>query len=104
MASPDGKTGKPQAYWVWVKYGVDFVKEDGKWKIRHFKVYATFETPYDKGWVKWPHPSIMQPKASADTPKFKDYPPDKPTVYHRPYDPKAETGTEPLPPEPYETY
>jgi hypothetical protein len=34
--------------WLWVKYGVDFIKEDGAWKIWHLQVYPMFNTPYDK--------------------------------------------------------
>ena len=25
--------GEHQAAWCWIKYGVDFAKEDGKWKV-----------------------------------------------------------------------
>ncbi len=34
--------------WLWVKYAVDFMREDGVWKIWHMQVYALFNTPYDK--------------------------------------------------------
>jgi hypothetical protein len=34
--------------WLWVKYGVDFIKEDGQWKIWHMQVFALFNTPYNK--------------------------------------------------------
>jgi hypothetical protein len=34
--------------WLWLKYGVDFVKEAGQWKIWHLQAYAIFSTPYDK--------------------------------------------------------
>jgi len=30
-----GSDGKPIAMWMWEKYGVDFVKEGGKWKLWH---------------------------------------------------------------------
>ena len=42
---------KLQAYWHWDRYGVDFIKEDGKWKIWHFFVGREFTTPYEKSWV-----------------------------------------------------
>ena len=38
--------GKLQAFWVWCKYGIDFVKEDGKWKFWHVYTYGIFYTPY----------------------------------------------------------
>lgn len=34
--------------WLWTKYGIDFIKEDGVWKIWHLQVYPIFLTPYDK--------------------------------------------------------
>lgn len=34
--------------WLWVKYGVDFVKENGQWKIWHLQVFPIFNTPYNK--------------------------------------------------------
>ena len=34
--------------WLWTKYGVDFVKEDGVWKIWHLQVNPIFNTPYDR--------------------------------------------------------
>lgn len=42
---------KLRAYWHWDRYGVDFIKEDGKWKIWHFFVGREFSTPYEKSWV-----------------------------------------------------
>jgi hypothetical protein len=33
--------------WFWEKYGVDFVKEDGKWKIWHISIYYENTAP---GW------------------------------------------------------
>nr|MDO8082078.1 nuclear transport factor 2 family protein [Candidatus Freyarchaeota archaeon] len=40
-----------QAFWHWDRYGVDFIKEDGKWKIWHFFVGREFTTPYEKSFV-----------------------------------------------------
>lgn len=34
--------------WLAVKYGVDFVKEDGVWKIWHLQVYPVYSTRFDK--------------------------------------------------------
>jgi hypothetical protein len=43
--------GKWQAYWIWAKLGIDFVKEDGCWKIWHYHVYGLFCTQYEKPWT-----------------------------------------------------
>lgn len=36
--------------WMWEKYGVDFIREDGQWKIWHMKVYTDWAMPlYESG-------------------------------------------------------
>jgi len=42
----DGKISKSGS-WFWEKYGADFVKEDGKWKIWHISMYYENTPP---GW------------------------------------------------------
>ena len=37
--------GTNNSQWMWEKYGVDFVRENGKWKVWHMKVYTDFSTP-----------------------------------------------------------
>jgi hypothetical protein len=34
--------------WLSGKYGVDFIKEDGEWKIWHLRFFALYSTQYDK--------------------------------------------------------
>jgi hypothetical protein len=46
--------GKPSAKWAWTKYGADFVKEDGVWKIWHLHIYGIFLTDYHKSWADGP--------------------------------------------------
>ncbi len=45
---PGVRDGNSDNIWGWVKYGVDFIKEDGEWKIWHMQVYPVFMTPYNK--------------------------------------------------------
>lgn len=45
---PNLSNGTDVGNWLWVKYGVDFIKEDGAWKIWHMQVFALFNTPYNK--------------------------------------------------------
>ena len=45
---PNISNGSDVGNWLWVKYGVDFIKEDGAWKIWHMQVYPLFNTPQDK--------------------------------------------------------
>ena len=44
--------GKPSAKWAWTKYGADFVKEDGAWKIWHLHIYGIFDTDYHRSWAE----------------------------------------------------
>ncbi|HTP38693.1 MAG TPA: nuclear transport factor 2 family protein [Steroidobacteraceae bacterium] len=45
---PNISSGSDIGNWLWVKYGVDFTKEDGVWKIWHLQVYALFNTPFNQ--------------------------------------------------------
>jgi len=42
------RDGKGSADWSYEKYGIDFVKEDGEWKIWHFHVYNDWDLPMGK--------------------------------------------------------
>jgi hypothetical protein len=44
--------GKVSAKWAWYKYGTDFVKEDGQWKIWHLHIYGILLTDYHKSWAE----------------------------------------------------
>jgi len=59
---PDGGF---MAMWMWEKYGADFVKEDGKWKLWHIHMYTDFATPPGKSWTD---PTVSHnPFATGDT-------------------------------------
>ena len=92
--------GKLTACWMWEKYAVDFVKEDGKWKIWHFHVYTDFQTPYEKSWVETSIEPKIPPAFPPDFPKS-----NKPmTVDYPQYSPFTIPKNEPRPPVPYETF
>lgn len=92
---------KPAGGIVYTKYGVDFVKEDGKWKIWHYHVYRVFmtpwNTPYTDEWEK-----NVRDKSGR---KFGgDSKPDFPTTADNPYSTETSRELVPAPPEPYETF
>ena len=89
-------TGELRSVWIWVKYGIDFVKEDDAWKIWHLHVYLTFRTPFDEGWAKTPVVGSFNPTA--------DFKPDRDSTYYRPFHPDRINVLRPAPPEPYETW
>jgi len=37
--------GVPDSMWMWERYGVDFIKVDGAWKIWHLRIYTDFSSP-----------------------------------------------------------
>jgi hypothetical protein len=93
-------SGKLTACWMWEKYAVDFVKEDGKWKIWHFHVYTDFMTPYEKSWIENSLGPRLPPTFPPDFPKS-----NKPITTDYPqYSPFTTPKNEPRPPEPYETF
>jgi hypothetical protein len=50
-ASPDGKAS---GIWFFEKYGVDFAKEDGQWKIWHIQMFHDLTGPLEKGFADLP--------------------------------------------------
>jgi hypothetical protein len=75
------------------KYDMEYVKEDGKWKIYKFAYRQAFMCPYEKGWVEEP--------VAASLAASPDNKPDKPTTFYTPYNRHRISNMEPLPPEPY---
>ncbi|NCP18985.1 MAG: nuclear transport factor 2 family protein [Erythrobacter sp.] len=45
----DGK--KVWMHNVYLKYGIDFIKQDGEWKIWHFHCFEVARAPYSMGWI-----------------------------------------------------
>jgi hypothetical protein len=87
--------GKLTATWMWGKYDMEYVKEDGEWKMLKLRWLQTLMTPYDSGWVK----DSMDSLQTAGAPV-----PDKPSApgYYDPYQPDKVNVFGPPPPEPYE--
>lgn len=38
---------------IYVKYAIDFIKQDGVWKIYHFRCFEVVREPYGMGWIPW---------------------------------------------------
>ncbi len=87
-----GENGKAEASWCYGKYAIDFIKEDGQWKIWHFKWFRYFITPFDVPWTE----RIERPR------RPREY--GKPSRYHKPYTKDSIQITIPPVPEPFETY
>jgi len=92
----DSKTGKPRAIWEWNRYGEDFIKEDGKWKIWHHHIYPLFKIDYDAKWEE----QFTSDGPSMELPFKPDHPATPLDVY---YNPDEELPLIPIP-QPYETF
>ena len=42
---------KVWAHWVWCKYGIDFLKQDGQWRIWRFRCFEIARAPFDENWI-----------------------------------------------------
>ena len=86
------------ATWCWGRYGNDFIKEDGEWKIWHLKWYHGFRQDF---YTSWQEPT----KVPFDVEKITSASPaNKPTTHDNPY--TVDTVLEVMPPypEPYDTW
>jgi hypothetical protein len=101
------QNGEGNAIWTYEKYAIDFVKEDGEWRIWHFHVYNDWEIPMGADLAKYAieqskktetrqAPPVRQEFASA----YKD------TVFGEPYSITKVPNQfkSPRPPEPYCTF
>ena len=94
---------KFDGWWMWERYAVDFIKEDGEWKIWHFNVFTDIACPYNKSWV-----DLAMERIAAKTPPrggIPGLPPpnEAPTLKWSAYDPTFVGDDFPLP-VPYETF
>jgi len=93
--------GTPSANYMWEKYGVDFVKEDGEWKIWHVRTYYDAVYGTNKSWTDPPpNPPAPQMPHNAILPKA-----DKSlSVTYNAYSPTTVPQLIPEMPEPYKTF
>lgn len=88
--------GDPMAIWAWGELAVDFIREDGAWKIWHLHYFRYMKCDYKKGWVD--DTSMIN---RANTPL---HPLSDASTYHNPYSPTAVRDGLPCAPKPYKTY
>jgi hypothetical protein len=75
--SPGAAGSATSASWIWGPYYVDYVKEDGVWRIAHSNLAPLFRNRYETSWAAAPdHGSVRGPLAVAA---------DEPTTLYRPY-------------------
>lgn len=86
---------KLTSFWCLGKYDMEYVKEDGKWKILKLVYRLTYMCPYEKGWIE-------EPQGASITAGHPYAPPDKPSTYHLPYNRYRINTFLPYPPEPFD--
>lgn len=95
---------------VYAKYGVDFIKQDGEWKIWHFHCFEVARAPYGTGWI--PFAAASQDNPFADDlmyfgedgkPVMMPKPDGPATIRHNPYRTDRGQTMDLLPPVPYRT-
>ena len=75
--SPGASGSDTSASWIWGPYYVDYVKEDGQWRISHSNLAALFRNRYETSWAQAPdHGSVRGPLAVK---------PDEPSTLYKPY-------------------
>lgn len=82
--------------WGWMKYGADFRKDHGQWKIWHLHIYGLFMAAYDKSWAENPYEA---PRTTAG--QSSDQPP---TTNWNYYKGATYVPLQPEPPQPYDTW
>ena len=100
--SPARNDGELECLWCWIKYGVDFIKIDGKWYIWHLSTYGWFMCDYYKSWGE---ESFAGPGDERARTMPREHAPDGP-ISHEDwiYTPTGNTVLLPVPPLPYKTF
>jgi hypothetical protein len=75
--SPGASGSDTTASWIWGPCYVDYVREDGAWRIAHTNLAPLFRNRYETSWAQAPdHGSVRGPLAVK---------PDEPSTVYRPY-------------------
>ena len=66
---PFDENGFTNQDYVWAKYGVEFICEDGQWMIWKMHIFPVFSYPYDSDWTLDPaYKGFTYPNANPDRP------------------------------------
>jgi len=77
--SPGASNSPSGSSWIWGPYYVDYVKEDGEWKIIHSNLLALFRNPYQYSWGESPHHGTVNVSGMLGLE------PDAPSTLYRPF-------------------
>ena len=93
--SPGATASAAGARWVWGPYYVDYVREDGEWRILKTRFVPLFRNRYENSWVKETDHGSVRNSLSTQ--------PDAPPTLYKPYDSRQTDIFKDFPelPEPY---
>ena len=94
VTGPD--RAEPQALWSFGAYAVDFIYENGNWKIWHMHWFRCVKADFHKGWV--------DDLSMTVTGRLPNSPELQPTTYHNPYTPASVQESIPPCPAPYHAW
>ncbi len=93
----------PVSHWVWRSYAVDFVKEDGAWKIWHMLVSEDVNHPCGEDWTQ-PKKARAEIEAFAPLKELCPPSPTHPCAVRSLYHPNRPPAPLPQPPVPYDCF
>ncbi len=102
---------KVWAHTIQLKYGIDFLKQDGQWKIWHFHCFEVSRSPYGMDWITFASKSQDKPFSNDlmyfgedGKPVFMPKPDAPATVLNNPYRTDKSQSLDAVPPQPYHTF
>ncbi|HUN88866.1 MAG TPA: nuclear transport factor 2 family protein [Terriglobales bacterium] len=96
---------------VYLKYGIDFLKQDGRWKIWHFHCFECARSPFHLGWIPFASKAQNDPFnydlmyfGEDGRPVFMPKPDGPATIFMNPYRTDTSQVLDAKPPVPYKTF
>lgn len=81
--SPGAAGTDRSASWIWGPFYVDYVKEDGHWRIAHSNLVPVFRNRYETSWAQASDHGTVRGVLSAQ--------PDEPSTLYKPYNETKKT-------------
>src|SRR6202050_2312110 len=75
--SPGAAGAERAASWIWGPFYVDYVKEDGHWRIAHSNLVPVFRNRYETSWAQAADHGTVRGVLTAQ--------PDEPSTLYKPY-------------------
>ncbi len=94
----------PLSYWIFATYCVDFIKEDGVWKIWHLQYLEDIHAPTGHNWSLGEMPYPVLPEFASLAQEIPKLTPNVPVVLRKRYSVNRPFTPLPAVPVPYDTF